>query len=212
MAAMDMEDDEDIWGANTPSSPSASLPQPVSASSPCSAFISTQLSLNSRLHLLSTSAAAGGSSPPHSSGAGAGIYAADDVCRHIDLGGGFGDAAASSPAPFFSYNLDAGAGSGGVAPINAHSVFEDEMCLGPGASWDGVGGSDRRKKRMIKNRESAARSRARKQAYVRELEMEVKLLQEQNQSLRVKYEKLRVSVEVAMPVKKTLQRTPSAPF
>nr|CAB3457737.1 unnamed protein product [Digitaria exilis] len=89
------------------------------------------------------------------------------------------------------------------------------MCLVPGATWaggGGVGGSDRRKKRMIKNRESAARSRARKQAYVRELEMEVKLLQEQNQSLRVKYEKLRVSMEVAMPVKKTLQRTPSAPF
>ncbi|KAF8759397.1 hypothetical protein HU200_010441 [Digitaria exilis] len=115
MAGMDMEDDEDIWGPNTPSSPSASPPQPVAASSPCSAFISTQLSLNSRLHFLSSAAAAGGSSPPHSACAGAGIYAAGDVHRHMGLGGGFGNAAAASPAPFFSYNLDSG-GCGGVAP------------------------------------------------------------------------------------------------
>uniref|UniRef100_A0A0A8ZUX0 DLF1 n=1 Tax=Arundo donax TaxID=35708 RepID=A0A0A8ZUX0_ARUDO len=67
---------------------------------------------------------------------------------------------------------------------------------------------------MIKNRESAARSRARKQAYVHELEREVKLLQQENESLRVKYEQLRVSVEVPVPasVKKRLQRMPSAPF
>jgi hypothetical protein len=43
---------------------------------------------------------------------------------------------------------------------------------------------------MIKNRESAARSRARKQAYVRELEREVKLLQQENERLRVKYEQV----------------------
>ncbi|RLN34898.1 ABSCISIC ACID-INSENSITIVE 5-like protein 5 [Panicum miliaceum] len=212
MAAMDLEDDEDIWG-NTASSPSASPPQPLAAASPWSAFISTQLSLNSRLHLLS---AAGGSSP-----VGAGIYAADGGRHHVDLGGGFRNNAAASPAPFFSaYNLDAGAG--GVAPIDAgaaRSALEDEMCLGPGAAaatWGaaGVGGSDRRKKRMIKNRESAARSRARKQAYIRELEQEVQLLQQENESLRLKYEQLRVSVEVPVPVpvKKTLQRMPSAPF
>ncbi|KAG2636500.1 bZIP transcription factor TRAB1-like [Panicum virgatum] len=202
-AAMDLEDDEDFWG-NTASSPSASPPGSLAAAavSPCGAFISTQLSLNSRLHLLST---AGGSSA-----LGAGIYAADDGRHHMDLGGGFRNAAAS-PAPFFSaYNPAAGAGT-------ARSVLEDEMCLGPdaaAATWAGagVGGSDRRKKRMIKNRESAARSRARKQAYVRELEQEVKLLQQENESLRVKYEQLRVSVEVAVPVKKTLQRMPSAPF
>ncbi|KAG2644925.1 ABSCISIC ACID-INSENSITIVE 5-like protein 2 [Panicum virgatum] len=199
-AAMDMEDDEDIWG-DAASSPSAVPPQPLAAAaaSPCGAFISTQLSLSSRLHLLST---AGGSS--------AGIYAADGGRRHMDLGAGFRNAAAS-PAPFFSaYNPDAGA---------ARSALEDEMCLGPGAAaaaWAGAGagagGSDRRKKRMIKNRESAARSRARKQAYVRELEQEVQLLQQENESLRVKYEQLRASVEVAVPVKKTLQRMPSAPF
>ncbi|RLM85470.1 ABSCISIC ACID-INSENSITIVE 5-like protein 5 [Panicum miliaceum] len=190
MAAMDLEDDEDIWG-NTVSSPGASPPQPLAAAAavfPCGASISTQLSLNSRLHL----STAGGSSP-----VGAGIYAADGGRHHMDLGGGFRNAAAS-PAPFFSaYNLDAGAG--GVAPIDAGAarrVLEDEMCLGPGAAaastWAGAGagGSDRRKKRMIKNRESAARSRARKQAYVRELEREVQLLQQENESLRVKYEQV----------------------
>jgi len=178
-AAMDLEDDEDFWG-NTASSPSASPPGSLAAAavSPCGAFLSTQLSLNSRLHLLST---AGGSSA-----LGAGIYAADDGRHHMDLGGGFRNAAAS-PAPFFSaYNPAAGAGA-------ARSVLEDEMCLGPGAAaaaWAGAGGSDRRKKRMIKNRESAARSRARKQAYVSELEQEVQLLQQENESLRVKYEQV----------------------
>ncbi|CAN6205190.1 unnamed protein product [Urochloa humidicola] len=209
MAAMDLEDDEDIWG-NAGSSPSASPPEPLAAVSPCGAVISTQLSLNSRLHFLSSSAAAGGASPPHP--AGAGTFAADAGARHhhhhlggLGLGGGFRNAAAPSPAPFFSaYSLDSG---------GARSVLDDEMCLGA-AAWAGagVGGSDRRKKRMIKNRESAARSRARKQAYVRELEKEVQFLQQENESLRAKYEELRVSVEVPVPVRKTLQRMPSAPF
>ncbi|XP_073298660.1 bZIP transcription factor 27-like [Primulina huaijiensis] len=44
--------------------------------------------------------------------------------------------------------------------------------------------SDRRHKRMIKNRESAARSRARKQAYTNELELEVAHLMEENARLK----------------------------
>ncbi|KAG2639195.1 ABSCISIC ACID-INSENSITIVE 5-like protein 3 isoform X1 [Panicum virgatum] len=43
---------------------------------------------------------------------------------------------------------------------------------------------ERRQKRMIKNRESAARSRARKQAYTNELENKVAQLEEENQRLR----------------------------
>ncbi|PSR99776.1 ABSCISIC ACID-INSENSITIVE 5-like protein [Actinidia chinensis var. chinensis] len=43
---------------------------------------------------------------------------------------------------------------------------------------------ERRHRRMIKNRESAARSRARKQAYTTELEEEVAKLKEENQVLR----------------------------
>ncbi|QCD95462.1 ABA responsive element binding factor [Vigna unguiculata] len=43
---------------------------------------------------------------------------------------------------------------------------------------------ERRQKRMIKNRESAARSRARKQAYTIELEHKVSRLEEENEKLR----------------------------
>lgn len=45
---------------------------------------------------------------------------------------------------------------------------------------------ERRQRRMIKNRESAARSRARKQAYTVELEAEVTELKEENKQLRKK--------------------------
>lgn len=45
---------------------------------------------------------------------------------------------------------------------------------------------ERRRRRMIKNRESAARSRARKQAYTVELETEVAQLREMNEELRKK--------------------------
>ncbi|GFP82089.1 abscisic acid-insensitive 5-like protein 2 [Phtheirospermum japonicum] len=43
---------------------------------------------------------------------------------------------------------------------------------------------ERRQKRMIKNRESAARSRARKQAYTQELENKVSRLEEENERLK----------------------------
>ncbi|CAA6654481.1 unnamed protein product [Spirodela intermedia] len=51
---------------------------------------------------------------------------------------------------------------------------------------DYVGGKtvERRQKRMIKNRESAARSRARKQAYTNELENKVSRLEEENKMLK----------------------------
>ncbi|KVI12174.1 Basic-leucine zipper domain-containing protein, partial [Cynara cardunculus var. scolymus] len=43
---------------------------------------------------------------------------------------------------------------------------------------------ERRQKRMIKNRESAARSRARKQAYTHELENKISRLEEENERLK----------------------------
>ncbi|WVZ92536.1 hypothetical protein U9M48_038589 [Paspalum notatum var. saurae] len=49
---------------------------------------------------------------------------------------------------------------------------------------------ERRQRRMIKNRESAARSRARKQAYTMELEAEVQKLKEQNAELQKKQEEM----------------------
>ncbi|KAJ9186747.1 hypothetical protein P3X46_002286 [Hevea brasiliensis] len=45
---------------------------------------------------------------------------------------------------------------------------------------------ERRQRRMIKNRESAARSRARKQAYTMELEAEVEKIKEENRKLQKK--------------------------
>ncbi|XP_058786191.1 bZIP transcription factor 46-like [Vicia villosa] len=49
---------------------------------------------------------------------------------------------------------------------------------------------ERRQRRMIKNRESAARSRARKQAYTMELEAEVAKLKEENEELQKKQEEI----------------------
>ncbi|KAK9056666.1 hypothetical protein SSX86_024028 [Deinandra increscens subsp. villosa] len=49
---------------------------------------------------------------------------------------------------------------------------------------------ERRRRRMIKNRESAARSRARKQAYTLELEAEVAKLKEMNEELLKKQEEI----------------------
>ncbi|KAI4348533.1 hypothetical protein L6164_009246 [Bauhinia variegata] len=72
---------------------------------------------------------------------------------------------------------------------------------------------ERRQKRMIKNRESAARSRARKQAYTQELEIKVSRLEEENEMLRRQSE-----MERALPCapppdpKQKLRRTNSASF
>ncbi|XP_074320716.1 ABSCISIC ACID-INSENSITIVE 5-like protein 2 [Silene latifolia] len=72
---------------------------------------------------------------------------------------------------------------------------------------------ERRQKRMIKNRESAARSRARKQAYTHELENKVSRLEEENERLRRmrEVEKALPSVPPPQP-KYQLRRTSSAPI
>ncbi|XP_010467572.1 PREDICTED: bZIP transcription factor 27-like [Camelina sativa] len=71
---------------------------------------------------------------------------------------------------------------------------------------------DRRHKRMIKNRESAARSRARKQAYTNELELEIAHLQTENARLERQNEQLKMAEATQHQVKKTLQRSSTAPF
>ncbi|KAG2698288.1 hypothetical protein I3760_07G144300 [Carya illinoinensis] len=72
---------------------------------------------------------------------------------------------------------------------------------------------DRRHKRMIKNRGSAARSRARKQAYTNELELEVARLQKENARLRRQQEELRlVAARAQLPKKHRIYRTYTAPF
>ncbi|KAL0913262.1 hypothetical protein M5K25_016709 [Dendrobium thyrsiflorum] len=71
---------------------------------------------------------------------------------------------------------------------------------------------DRHHKRMMKNRESAARSRARKQAYTNELELEVAHRAEENAKLKKQNEELRMVMAAQTPKKDFLQRTSSAPF
>ncbi|KAL6525547.1 ABSCISIC ACID-INSENSITIVE 5-like protein 2 [Orobanche hederae] len=72
---------------------------------------------------------------------------------------------------------------------------------------------ERRQKRMIKNRESAARSRARKQAYTYELENKVSRLEEENKRLkrRKESEKILASIPLPQPMYQ-LRRTSSAPM
>ncbi|KAH0721171.1 hypothetical protein KY290_006089 [Solanum tuberosum] len=71
---------------------------------------------------------------------------------------------------------------------------------------------ERRQKRMIKNRESAARSRARKQAYTHELENKVSRLEEENERLKRQKEIEQVLPSVPLPEPKyQLRRTSSAP-
>ncbi|KAA8516308.1 hypothetical protein F0562_016601 [Nyssa sinensis] len=72
---------------------------------------------------------------------------------------------------------------------------------------------ERRQKRMIKNRESAARSRARKQAYTHELENKVSRLEEENERLKRQKETEKILPSVPPPEPKyQLRRTSSAPF
>ncbi|MCO5568251.1 hypothetical protein L7F22_021947 [Adiantum nelumboides] len=83
---------------------------------------------------------------------------------------------------------------------------------------------ERRQRRMIKNRESAARSRARKQAYTVELETEVLQLKEENMRLRLLQEEMAdmrrkqfldvlASLGSHVPPKaRTLRRTQTGPW
>lgn len=72
---------------------------------------------------------------------------------------------------------------------------------------------ERRHKRMIKNRESAARSRARRQAYTQELENKVDRLEEENRRLRRLKEVEKVLPSAPPPEPKfQLRRTSSSPL
>ncbi|KAL2465848.1 ABSCISIC ACID-INSENSITIVE 5-like protein 2 [Abeliophyllum distichum] len=72
---------------------------------------------------------------------------------------------------------------------------------------------ERRLKRMIKNRESAARSRARKQAYQHELESKVSRLEEENQRLKqMKVVELILPREPLPEPRYQLRRSSSAPI
>ncbi|XP_052118719.1 LOW QUALITY PROTEIN: protein ABSCISIC ACID-INSENSITIVE 5 [Arachis duranensis] len=107
------------------------------------------------------------------------------------------NSAAMAPSSFVGRTI-----IGGGAVVAAASPYQAEPSGYPGSSGkrDGGGGAyptpgsaggvcfekvvERRQRRMIKNRESAARSRARKQAYTVELEAELNQLREENAQLK----------------------------
>ncbi|KAF7126294.1 hypothetical protein RHSIM_Rhsim11G0165000 [Rhododendron simsii] len=83
----------------------------------------------------------------------------------------------------------------GKSTVDTSSVSPSPYVFSGGARGRRSGGTlekamERRHRRMIKNRESAARSRARKQAYTLELEAEVAKLKEMNQELQRKQEEI----------------------
>ncbi|XP_074585996.1 bZIP transcription factor 27-like isoform X1 [Curcuma longa] len=110
------------------------------------------------------------------------------------------------PSPLVSLVAD------GAFSVLSGAGFESSKRQLPDPSVDS---RERRKKRMIKNRESAARSRARKQAYTNELEKEVDRLLNENRMLKRQHELLRLEMaaqNLKTPCKRKLYRTLTAPF
>lgn len=92
-------------------------------------------------------------------------------------------------------------------PVTHKRVYQDQTNIVEGDS-----GVDRRHKRMMKNRESAARSRARRQAYTSELEREHAELKKENAKLRKQQEMLSLSAQAEVPKKRTHSRSSTAPL
>ncbi|CAN0918834.1 bZIP transcription factor 27 [Linum grandiflorum] len=87
--------------------------------------------------------------------------------------------------------MDSSAAAAGLLPLPSFQKKRVQESDDSSAGGGGGGGEgDRRHKRMIKNRESAARSRARKQAYTNELELEVQHLMTENAKLKKQQEEV----------------------
>ncbi|KAL6523319.1 ABSCISIC ACID-INSENSITIVE 5-like protein 2 [Orobanche gracilis] len=115
--------------------------------------------------------------------------------------------------------------AGGTCSMECGNYLETQMTL---SSWDTQTSGrkrvappddiaeksiERRQKRMIKNRESAARSRARKQAYTCELEKKVSRLEEENKRLKGRKESEKILASIPPPqTTYQLRRTSSAPM
>ncbi|CAD5168716.1 unnamed protein product [Musa acuminata subsp. malaccensis] len=131
-----------------------------------------------------------------------------------NLGGGSNGLSSSSASSFFSD----GVGDGVVACCSKKHQMEHELNEESGDRSD----VDRRKKRMIKNRESAARDYEFSlsslcfmgKAYTTELEQEVDHLVNENRTLKRQFEELKKAAQdhLFVPAKHTLQRTLTAPF
>ncbi|XP_068638608.1 ABSCISIC ACID-INSENSITIVE 5-like protein 3 [Aristolochia californica] len=93
-----------------------------------------------------------------------------ETSRMVNISGNLGIRAVPQ------YPLPGTEGSGGASS----SSYRQKQRFGEVVSTH----SAKKYKRMIKNRESAARSRARKQAYTNQLEIEVKELRQENEKLK----------------------------
>ncbi|CAN1163871.1 ABSCISIC ACID-INSENSITIVE 5-like protein 5 [Linum perenne] len=107
----------------------------------------------------------------------------------IGMVGGLGGGAMSSPASQVSSD-GIGKSNGDTSSVSPVLYPFSGSVRGRRANTAVEKVVERRQRRMIKNRESAARSRARKQAYTTELEAEVAKLKEENQELKRKQEEI----------------------
>nr|GMC76155.1 ABSCISIC ACID-INSENSITIVE 5-like protein 5 [Ipomoea batatas] len=114
-----------------------------------------------------------GTSDPAMNGGGMGM---------VGLGAGGVSVATRSPAVSSDGFAKSNGDTSSVSPVPF--VFNGSLRGRKSSAIEKV--VERRQRRMIKNRESAARSRARKQAYTMELEAEVAKLKEENEDLQKK--------------------------
>ncbi|KMT09328.1 hypothetical protein BVRB_6g134230 [Beta vulgaris subsp. vulgaris] len=108
---------------------------------------------------------------------------------------------------FIAFDNSLAASFGVAADDVVTGINKKRFCQG-----DEDASGDRRFKRMIKNRESAARSRARKQAYISELELEVVQLTKENAMLRKQQRQFIEETSAQLPKKHGLHRTSTASF
>ncbi|XP_076912828.1 ABSCISIC ACID-INSENSITIVE 5-like protein 5, partial [Bidens hawaiensis] len=109
-----------------------------------------------------------------------GVTVGSPAVSSDDIGKNNGDTSSVSPSPYEFSGIVRGRKSGAVDKV-----------------------VERRQRRMIKNRESAARSRARKQAYTMELEAEVAKLKVENQELKRKAEMIETQQNQVMEMMST---------
>ncbi|OEL36299.1 bZIP transcription factor TRAB1 [Dichanthelium oligosanthes] len=162
--------------APTPAPPPMLPPRPVPVAPKSSAFLgniagtdaaaAAAASLGFAPVGMGNLALGNGLMPPSAAGMGASAMSVQTAVNQLDsVGKGYSDLSSpTEPLPYSFQGMIRGRRNGG----GVEKVVE------------------RRQRRMIKNRESAARSRARKQAYTMELEAEVQKLKELNEELEKK--------------------------